>query len=59
MDVNGIAQLISTVGFPIAVSCYLLITNGRQRDVIEANTLAVTELRIMIQELKKDLEKGV
>lgn len=41
-------QAISTVGFPIAVCCYLLLSNDKLRGVIEKNTIAITELKMML-----------
>lgn len=47
-DVSAIMQAISTVGFPIAVCCYLLMSNDKLRGVIEKNTVALTELKMML-----------
>lgn len=47
-DINAIMQAVSTVGFPIAVCCYLLLSNDKLRNVIEKNTIAITELKMML-----------
>jgi hypothetical protein len=48
MDVNQIIQLVSTTGFPIAITIYLLI---ERRGDTKALTTAVTNLCIMLQRL--------
>ena len=51
MDVNVIMQAISNVGFPIVAFClmwYLCNTT------IKENTQAITELRITMDDIKKD-----
>lgn len=41
---------IQNVGFPIAISIYLIISRER---VIKNNTIALTEVKEALQELKK------
>lgn len=45
------------MGFPIAVCCYLLFANDKLRGVIEQNTLAITELKLLVTNLKAMIEK--
>lgn len=65
MDYNSIMQLISTIGFPIAMCVYLLFyiksfdekycaQLSNMAKAIENNTLAITKLMSMID----DLESG-
>lgn len=62
MDVNAITTIISTVGFPIAISIYMLYTlqkmneNHRTeidnlRQAIENNTVAIVKL---VEKLDKE-----
>jgi hypothetical protein len=63
MDMTTIAQLISTIGFPIAMCIYLLIyiksfdekyceQLNNMAKAIENNTLAITKLMSMIDDLE-------
>lgn len=63
MDISAIAQLISTIGFPIAMCIYLLIyiksfdekyceQLNNMTKAIENNTLTITKLMAMIEELE-------
>ena len=65
MDASGIAQLISTIGFPIAMCIYLLIyiksfdekyceKLDSMAKAIENNTLVMTKLMSMIDDLGKE-----
>jgi hypothetical protein len=63
MDYNNIMQSISTIGFPIAMCMYLLFyiksfdekyceQLNNMAKAIENNTLAITKLMSMIDELE-------
>lgn len=63
MDIANIAQLISTIGFPIAMCVYLLFyiksfdekyceQLNNMSKAIENNTLAITKLMSMIDTLE-------
>ena len=63
MDISAIAQLISTIGFPIAMCIYLLVYIKSFDDkycekldnmakAIENNTLVITKLMSMIDDLE-------
>ena len=60
MDIQTIGQLVSTVGFPIAIVCYLLYyqkdTTDRLVGIISENTKAIELLQHEIHEyfVKKD-----
>jgi hypothetical protein len=64
MDIQTVAQLISTIGFPIAMCIYLLIyiksfdekycqKLDAMAKAIENNTLVITKLMSMIDDLEK------
>ena len=64
MDVSGITQLISTIGFPIAMCIYLLIyiksfdekyceKLDSMAKAIENNTVVITKLITMIDRIEK------
>lgn len=63
MDISTVAQLISTIGFPIAMCIYLLIyiksfdekyceQLNNMTKAIENNTLTITRLMGMIDDLE-------
>ena len=63
MDISAIAQLVSTIGFPIAMCIYLLIyiksfdekyceQLNNMTKAIENNTLTITKLMAMIDEVE-------
>lgn len=63
MDISTVAQLISTIGFPIAMCIYLLIyiksfdekyceQLNNMTKAIENNTLTITKLMAMIDDLE-------
>ena len=65
MDMSAIAQLISTIGFPIAMCIYLLFyiksfdekyceKLDNMAKAIENNTLVMTKLMSMIDDLRKE-----
>lgn len=67
MDMSTVAQLISTIGFPIAMCIYLLIyiksfdekyceQLNNMAKAIENNTLAITKLMGMIDDLEGRLQ---
>ena len=56
MDVGAVTQIVSTVGFPIAVACYMMLQNDKLRGVINENTLAIVELKNVVAELKNEIE---
>ena len=64
MEVSGITQLISTIGFPIAMCIYLLIyiksfdekyceKLDSMAKAIENNTVVITKLITMIDRIEK------
>lgn len=64
MDYNTVLQMISTIGFPIAMCIYLLFyiksfdekyceQLNNMAKAIENNTLAITKLMGMIDDLEK------
>jgi hypothetical protein len=53
MDVNLFAQLISNVGFPIAVCVYLAYSNEKLRECVNENTKTIESLKQMIYDLHR------
>ena len=55
MDINTIAQIVSTVGFPIAACCVMFYQNGKLQETLTqlSNTLAQMADRL------KDVEDAV
>lgn len=55
MDIQAIVNIISTVGFPIAVCVYLLYdsreTKNKLSDLIQNNTEAMTKLQETVNHL--------
>lgn len=69
MDYNTILQMISTIGFPIAMCIYLLFyiksfdekyceQLNNMAKAIENNTLAITKLMSMIDDLEGRLSRS-
>ena len=51
MDVNSVIQAISNVGFPMAA---FLLMWYQCNTVVKENTTAITEMRLALDELKKE-----
>lgn len=55
MDANTITTLISTVGFPICVACYMINVNQKQaqahKEEVSKMTEAINELKLAITSL--------
>ena len=58
MDINAIIQVISTVGFPIAVAVYLLFANEKMRQTVEDNSKVIAELKTIMTLYVKELREG-
>ena len=58
MDINAIVQIISTVGFPIAVAVYLLFANEKMRKTVEDNSKVIAELKTIMTLYVKELREG-
>lgn len=69
MDVSTITQLISTIGFPIAMCIYLLVyiksfdekycaKLDSMAKAIENNTLVMTKLTTIIDNLEKEHDEN-
>ena len=56
MDVTALTTLISNVGFPIAVTMFLLYQNQKMSQVISENTKAVESLTLSILKNKEAYE---
>lgn len=60
MDVQAIATLVGSLGFPIAACIYLGVfltkTINEFKDSMQTNTGAIRELTIYVNELRKELE---
>lgn len=61
MNVNDIATLVSTVGFPIVCSgffaWYLVKVESKSNDIIQENTNTLTKLTTLIDGLIRKLDK--
>lgn len=60
MDVQAIASLIGSLGFPIAACIYMGVflskTMTEFKDTMQSNTGAIRELTIYVNELRKERE---
>jgi hypothetical protein len=58
MDVQSIASLIGSLGFPIAACIYMGVflskTMTEFKDTMQSNTGAIRELTIYVNELRKE-----
>lgn len=61
MDVQAIASLIGSLGFPIAACIYMGVflskTMAEFKDTMQSNTGAIRELSIYVNELRKERQK--
>lgn len=61
MDVQAIANLIGSLGFPIAACIYMGVflskTMAEFKDTMQSNTGAIRELSIYVNELRKERQK--
>lgn len=61
MDVQAIANLIGSLGFPIAACVYMGLflskTMSEFRETMQNNTGAIRELTIYVNELRKEKQK--
>lgn len=51
MDLSSVMQAISNVGFPIAA---FMLTWYQCNTVVKENTAAITEMRLALNDLKKE-----
>ncbi len=64
MDVQTIASLVGSLGFPIAACIYMGVflskTMSEFKDTMQTNTGAIRELTIYVNELRKErkIEQG-
>ena len=63
MEVNELINLVVNNGFPVAVSCYLLIRLEKQLNSLSAsinklNTIISTKLGVVIDPENKDNDSG-
>lgn len=49
MDWTALVQLIGNLGFPVAISCYLLWQNTKFVEAINNNTVAINTLKERIE----------
>lgn len=63
MDISGVTQMITSVGFPICMTLILCYYIKYQTDVHKEETTeltnAINSLREMISQIKTELEGGV
>lgn len=50
-DIQNVAALVSSVGFPIVACIALFYANDKLRTALEENTKIITELKVMIDQL--------
>lgn len=57
MEIEVFSSLVTTVGFPIAVTGFLLYERMRRDEklerAVEAMTLAVNEMQILLKEVRR------
>ena len=59
MDISTITQLISNLGFPIAVCIYLAYSNEKLKSCIDENSKAIASLeKIITIYFNKDNDNG-
>lgn len=54
MDLTGLAQIVSTVGFPIAACCVMFMQNNKLQDTLKEIAVTMQKMADAID----DLEEG-
>ena len=52
MDLTGVAQIISTVGFPIAACCVMFMQNNKLQDTLKEIAVTMQKMADSIDDLE-------
>ena len=54
MDLTGVAQIISTVGFPIAACCVMFMQNNKLQDTLKEIAVTMQKMADSIDDLENN-----
>lgn len=52
MDLTGLAQIVSTVGFPIAACCVMFMQNNKLQDTLKEIAVTMQKMADSIDDLE-------
>lgn len=54
MDLTGLAQIVSTVGFPIAACCVMFMQNNKLQDTLKEIAVTMQKMADSIDDLENN-----
>lgn len=58
MDLTGLAQIVSTVGFPIAACCVMFMQNNKLQDTLKEIAVTMQKMADSIDDLESKHDIG-
>lgn len=58
MDLTGLAQIVSTVGFPIAACCVMFMQNNKLQDTLKEIAVTMQKMADAIDDLESNHDIG-
>lgn len=58
MDLTGLAQIVSTVGFPIAACCVMFMQNNKLQDTLKEIAVTMQKMADSIDDLENKHDIG-
>lgn len=58
MDLTGLAQIVSTVGFPIAACCVMFMQNNKLQDTLKEIAVTMQKMADSIDDLESKHDLG-
>lgn len=58
MDLTGLAQIVSTVGFPIAACCVMFMQNNKLQDTLKEIAVTMQKMADSIDDLENRHDIG-
>ena len=58
MDITVIAQIVSSVGFPIAACCVMFFQNNKLQDTLKEISVTMQKMADAIDDMEKNHDKG-
>lgn len=58
MDLTGLAQIVSTVGFPIAACCVMFMQNNKLQDTLKEIAVTMQKMADSIDDLENKHDTG-
>lgn len=58
MDLTGLAQIVSSVGFPIAACCVMFMQNNKLQDTLKEIAVTMQKMADSIDDLENNHDIG-